>query len=161
MIEQRIAGNEEGTLGMVEELDRFVEELSAQISEEMKTAYGDGAFHRWVKPLHMGSMEDPDAQGCSASVCGDLMNIFLRVQAGCVTEAKFRTNGCGTSVVCGSFAAELAVGKTIDALLGIKGKTILDRMGGLPAQERHCADLAAEALQRACMDYMGRRSNKS
>lgn len=148
-------------MAMDEELDRFVGELKAQVSQEMKTAYGEGAYHRWMKPLHMGSMEDPDAHGCSVSVCGDLMDIFLRIQAGRVIEAKFRTNGCGTSVVCGSFASELAVGKTVDALLGIKGETILDRIGGLPVQERHCAYLAAEALQQACMDYMERRTKMS
>ena len=46
---------------MVEELDRFAEELKSQISQEMKAAYGHGAFDRWRKPLHMGSMENPDA----------------------------------------------------------------------------------------------------
>lgn len=146
---------------MDEELDRFVEELKAQVSQEMKTAYGDVAYHRWMKPLHMGSMEDPDAHGCSVSVCGDLMDIFLRIQAGRVIEANFRTNGCGATVVCGSFAAELALGKTVDELSAIKGEMILDRMGGLPAQERHCAQLAADALQQASLDYMGPGSNRS
>ena len=146
---------------MGEELDRFVEELKSQISQEMKAAYGEGAFHRWMNPVHMGSMQDPDAHGSLASVCGDVMEIFLRFEAGRVVDAKFRTNGCGTTVVCASFAAELAVGKTVDELLGIKGEMILDRMGGLPAQERHCADLAAEALQQASMDYKGRMSNMS
>jgi nitrogen fixation NifU-like protein len=146
---------------MDEELDRFVEELKSQISLEMEAAYGDRAFHRWMNPSHMGSMEDPDAHGSLASVCGDTMEIFLRFEAGRVIEAKFRTNGCGTTVVCGSFAAELAVGKTVDQLLSIKGETILERMGGLPSQERHCAYLAAEALQKASMDYMGRMSNTS
>jgi nitrogen fixation NifU-like protein len=145
--------------GMDEELDRFAEELKSQISLEMKAAYGDGAFHRWMNPTHMGPMPDPDARGSLASVCGDEMEIFLRFEAGRVIEAKFRTNGCGTTAVCGSFAAELALGKTADELLGITGKIILDRMGGLPAQERHCAHLAAEALQRASMDYMARTSS--
>jgi nitrogen fixation NifU-like protein len=161
MIEWMIQFRRSGHVAMGEDLDRFVEELKAQVSQEMKTAYGDGAFDRWMNPLHMGSMEDPDAHGCTASVCGDLMDIFLKVQAGRVIEAKFRTSGCGTSVVCGSFAAELAVGKTVDALPCIKGETILDRVGGLPAHERHCAYLAAEALQQACMDYMGRRAKRS
>jgi len=146
---------------MDEELDRFVEVLKSQISQEMEAAYGDRAFHRWMNPSHMGSMQDPDAHASLASVCGDVMEIFLRFEAGRVIEAKFRTNGCGTTVVCGSFAAELAVGKTVDELLGIKGEVILDRMGGLPAQERHCAYLAAEALQQAAMDYMDRTSSMS
>jgi nitrogen fixation NifU-like protein len=146
---------------MGEELDRFVEELKSQVSQEMKAAYGNETFRRWMNPIHMGSMQDPDAHGSLASVCGDVMEIFLRFEAGRVIEAKFRTNGCGTTVACGSFAAELAFGKTLDELLDIKGEMILDRMGGLPAQERHCAYLAAEALQQASMDYMGRMSDMS
>ena len=74
-------------------------------------------------------------------------------------EARFRTNGCGATVACGSFAAEAALGKTVNELLDVKGEMILERMGGLPAQERHCAYLAAEALQKASMDYVGRVSN--
>jgi nitrogen fixation NifU-like protein len=145
---------------MGEELERFVEELKSQISQKMRSAYGRGVFDRWMKPLHMGSMEHPDAHGSSASVCGDLMEIFLKLESGRVIEAKFRTNGCGASVACGSFAAELAVGKTVHELLEIKGETILDKMGGLPPQERHCADLAAEALQQASMD-LGRTQKLS
>ena len=146
---------------MGEVLDRFVEELKAQISLEMKAAYGDGAFNRWMKPLYMGSMEKADAHASLASGCGDVMEIFLRFEAGRVIEAKFRTNGCGTTVVCGSFAAELALERTANEILDIKGATILDRMGGLPAQERHCAYLAAEVLQRASMDYMARTASIS
>jgi nitrogen fixation NifU-like protein len=146
---------------MDEELDRFAEELKSQISLEMKAAYGDGAFYRWMKPVHMGSMQDPHAHASLVSVCGDVMEIFLRFEAGRVIEAKFRTNGCGTTVVCGSFAAELALERTANEILDIKGETILERMGGLPAQERHCAYLAAEALQRASMDYMARTSSIS
>ncbi len=146
---------------MNEALDRFTEELKSQIFLEMKAAYGDPAFHRWMNPIHMGSMQDPDAHASLASVCGDVMEIFLRFEAGRVIEAKFRTNGCGATVVCGSFAAELALGKTANEILDIRGETILDRMGGLPVQERHCAYLAAEALQQASMDYMARTASIS
>jgi nitrogen fixation NifU-like protein len=144
---------------MGEQLERFVEDLMAQISREMKSAYGDAAFQRWSNPLHMGSMVNPDAHGSVASVCGDLMEIFLKLEAGRVVEAKFRTNGCGTTVACGSYAAELAVGKTVHELFDVKGETILDRMGGLPAQERHCAYLAAEALWQASNDYLRRTTS--
>jgi nitrogen fixation NifU-like protein len=145
---------------MDEALNRFIEELKIQISSEMKAAYGDGAFYRWMNPTYMGSMEKADAHGSLANVCGDVMEIFLRIEAGRVTEARFRTNGCGATLACGSFAAEVALGRTVNELLDIKGEVILERMGGLPEQERHCAYLAAEALKKASMDYMGRMSKR-
>jgi nitrogen fixation NifU-like protein len=146
---------------MGEELERFVEELESQISQAMRAAYGHGVLDRWMNPVHMGFMDHPDAHGSTASVCGDLMEIFLRLESDRVIEAKFRTNGCGATMACGSFAAELAMGKTIHELLEIKGETILGKMGGLPAQERHCADLAAEALQQASMGYLERMQKTS
>jgi len=144
---------------MDEDLNRFIEVLKTQISLEMKAAYGDVVFYRWMNPLHMGSMENADARGSVANVCGDVMEVFLRIEGWRVIEARFRTNGCGATVACGSFAAEAALGKTVKELLDVKGEMILERMGGLPAQERHCAYLAAEALQKASMDYVGRVSN--
>ena len=69
-------------------------------------------------------------------------------------QATFQTDGCGSSTVCGSFAAELAMGKTPDELTDITGETILEILGGLPKEDRHCAFLAADALQESLHNFM-------
>ena len=61
-------------------------------------------------------------------------------------------------MVCGSFAAELALGKTPDELVEISGETILQILGSFPEENRHCAFLAADTLQDALNDYMIKRS---
>jgi nitrogen fixation NifU-like protein len=71
-----------------------------------------------------------------------------------VKEATFQTDGCGSSTVCGSFAAELAHGRNPDEIAEITGEMILGVLGGLPEEDRHCAFLAAETLQEALDDYM-------
>lgn len=70
-----------------------------------------------------------------------------------VKEARFQTDGCGASVVCGSFAAELALEKNPDEVLDITDETILGVLGGLPEEEKHCALLAANTLKAAISDY--------
>jgi len=77
-----------------------------------------------------------------------------------VKDATFQTDGCGSSLVCGSFAAELALGKNPDALAEISGETILEVLGGLPEEDRHCAFLAADTLQEALDDYMRKQRRK-
>ena len=139
---------------MNDELDDFVNELQNQIFDETKAAYGEVAFQRWMNPLYMGAMQDADGYSRVTGTCGDTMEFFLRFKNDRVKEATFRTDGCGSSTVCGSFAAELAHGKSPDEITDITGEMILNILGGLPEEDQHCAFLASEALQVALDDYM-------
>lgn len=139
---------------MAEDFDDFVRDLQDQIFEETRAAYGEVAFQRWRKPLYMGRIELADGYGRVTGSCGDTVEIFLRFEKGKVKHASFQTDGCGSSTVCGSFAAELALGKTPDELTEISGETILEILGGLPEEDRHCAFLAADALQESLRNFM-------
>lgn len=145
---------------MTDELDDYVRELQNHIYEETRKAYGQVAFERWLKPLYVGAMDKPDGYARVTGSCGDTMEIFLRFEDDNVTEATFRTNGCGSSTVCGSFAAELALGKGPDQVIEITGETILEILGGLPQEDQHCAFLAAETLQEALADYMRKQRKR-
>ena len=142
---------------MSRDFDDFVEGLQDQIYEATRAAYGDIAFQRWRNPLYMGGMDKPDGYGRVTGSCGDTMELFLKFENERVRDASFQTDGCGSSAVCGSFAAELARRKNPDEILNITGESILKKTGGLPDEERHCAFLAAEALQEALNDYMIRQ----
>ncbi len=139
---------------MTDEFDEFTRELQNQIYKETREAYGQIAFDRWLAPRHMGTIPDPEGYGRVKGSCGDTMEIFLKFEKEKVKKATFLTDGCGSSTVCGSFAAELAHGKSPDEIAAITGETILDILAGLPEEERHCAFLAAETLQEALEDYM-------
>lgn len=153
---------QEGRVGiMSSDLDDFVQDLQEQIFEETRAAYGDVVFERWRNPIYMGTIDNPDGYACLTGACGDTMQIFLRFENGRVKNASFQTDGCGSSAVCGSFAAEIAIGKNPDELMEITGDAILGKLGGLPEEEKHCAFLAEESLQEALNDYMIKQRQKS
>jgi len=145
---------------MGKDLDDFVQDLQDQIYEETRAAYGEVAFERWLNPLYMGTIDNPDGYGCVTGSCGDTMQVFLKFENDRVQEASFLTDGCGASAVCGSFAAELALGKSPDELVDISGETILKILGGLPKEDGHCAYLAGGTLQEALTEYMIKHRSK-
>ncbi|MDY6881115.1 MAG: iron-sulfur cluster assembly scaffold protein [Thermodesulfobacteriota bacterium] len=142
---------------MGKDFDDFVEGLQNKIYEETRATYGDVAFQRWLNPPHMGVIDKPDGYGRVTGPCGDTMEIFLKFENERVRDALFQTDGCGSSSVCGSFAAEMAIGRTPDEIIHITGDSILKKVGSLPKEDQHCAFLSADALQEALNDYMIRQ----
>jgi NifU-like protein involved in Fe-S cluster formation len=134
--------------------DQIVDKLQEEIFEDTKKAYGELGFQRWRKPLYRGKMQNPDVHAKIKGQCGDTMEIFLKFEKDRVINASFLTDGCGSSTVCGSFAAEMALQKNPDQLTGITGEAILNKLGRFPKEETHCAYLAAETLQKALQIYM-------
>ena len=137
--------------------NEFAQELQEQIFSEVKEIYGVRALERWKNPKYMGMMENPDGYARLTGKCGDTMEGFLKFSNDRVEEALYQTDGCGSSNICGSFAAELAHGKNPDELIEVTGESVISKIGGLPEQERHCAFLAAETLQEALNNYMIRQ----
>jgi nitrogen fixation NifU-like protein len=135
-------------------LDDFVNNLQEQIFNEAKEVYGEKGFHRWRNPRYQGRMSDADSHACVTGVCGDTIEIYLKFGNGRVAKASYFTDGCASSGICGSFAAELTIGKIPDELTDINGEAVLKAIGRLPQEDRHCADLAATAVQEALNNYM-------
>ena len=88
------------------------------------------------------------------------MEIFLKFEHDHVKQAAYWTDGCASSTVCGSFAAEIAIEKNPDELCEITGETILNILGRFPKEDEHCAFLAAETLQDALNNYMMKTHTK-
>ena len=145
---------------MGDRLDDFVNELQEKIFEETRQAYGEVAYERWRNPRYNGPMADADGHARVTGTCGDTMEIFLKFEDQKVITASFLTDGCGSSGVCGSFAAELAHGKTPEELADVTGERILVILGQFPPEDRHCAFLAAETLQEALSDFMKKQAGK-
>jgi len=136
--------------------DDFVNDLQAQIDTQTLADFGEVVYQRWKNSLYMQVLPKADAHARETGSCGDSIEIFLAVENGRVTDAGFQTDGCGPSAVCGSYAAELAIGRTPLEITEITGETILSILGGLPSEHEHCAFLAAAVLQSAVEDYMSR-----
>jgi len=141
---------------MNDRIDDFISGLQERIFEETRAAYGEVGFQRWRKPLYTGAMDNADGYGRLKGTCGDTMQIFLKFEKERVKAATYLTDGCGSSAVCGSLAAELSLGKTPDELMDFSGEKILVVLGVFPEEDQHCAFLAAETVQDAVEDYMKR-----
>ena len=84
------------------------------------------------------------------------MDFWLVIRDGFVHSAWFDTDGCRSSVACGSMAAFLAEGESLEDCGAMTQHEILRTLGGIPAQGEHCALLAANTLHAACKDYAAR-----
>jgi nitrogen fixation NifU-like protein len=99
-------------------------------------------------PRNAGEMRDPTAQvEMSNPVCGDILRLAVRMNAGIVQEVRFLCRGCAASIACASLLTEKMTGRTINDLSKITSDKIAADLGGLPPASAHAAQLAAEALQ--------------
>jgi nitrogen fixation NifU-like protein len=142
-----------------DEIEKFTRELQDQIMANVRRTYGPVVVDHWQSPRNHKIIENPDGRAQLQGTCGDTMEMFLKVKDETITECAFQTDGCGTTIVCGSVATELAAGKTlIEALGAVSTAAILKVLGGLPESDVHCAQLAAETLRRALADYLHQKS---
>jgi nitrogen fixation NifU-like protein len=128
-------------------------ESEKSIRDKMSRVYSEATIEHVLHPWNMGAMSTADGYGKITGSCGDTMEIWLKVTNGVVTEATFLTDGCAATVASGNMVTELARGKSIPQAVKISQQDVLDGLGGLPADNRHCALLAANTLKEALKDY--------
>jgi len=89
--------------------------------------------------------------------CGDIMRLYIKVDDDVITDAKFKTFGCGAAIATSSMVTEIVKGKSIDEALQISNKAVAEALGGLPKIKMHCSVLAEEALKSAIDDYLKKK----
>jgi len=126
----------------------------------MECTHSDGfslvARDHAANPRNYGSLEIFNGHARITGPCGDTMEFWLNVGDGKVERVSFITDGCGTSLACGSMATTLAEGKSIEDVMALRQKDILDALAGFPQESEHCALLAANTLNAACSDCLSR-----
>ncbi len=128
----------------------------------MAPAYSEKVLDHFRNPRNVGELKDPDGVGVEGNpVCGDLMEIHIKVEDDRITDIKFKTFGCGSAIATSSMVTELAKGKTLDEALEITRQTVADELDGLPQQKMHCSNLAADALHKAIEDYRKKQAEGS
>jgi nitrogen fixation NifU-like protein len=135
-------------------LDRFTEELQETVLRESLERYGATVIDHWMNPRRWGPILKADGHARYRGVCGDTMQIWLTIAEGRIEDCSFMTNGCGSSIACGSAISELARGRTIEEAAELDDETILKHLGGLPQEDVHCAVLAATTFFRALDSYL-------
>lgn len=117
--------------------------------------YSEKVMDHFYKPRNVGVIENPDGVGKVGNpVCGDMMELFIKVKDDVIEDIKFRTFGCGAAIATSSMVTELVKGKTLEEALKISNRTVAEALGGLPKQKMHCSVLGEEALDAAIYDYL-------
>jgi len=110
--------------------------------------YSEQVLEHFRNPRNAGRLENATAAvQASNPVCGDLLELAVRVEEGRISEARFLCRGCTTSIACGSWLAERLTGKSLADARSIRAEEISAALGGLPPATFHGAQLAAEALR--------------
>ena len=112
--------------------------------------YNKTVLDHFQNPRNLKELKDADALGVGMNpICGDVLKLYLNFADGKISEATFKTMGCGAAIASGSVLTEHLKGKTIKEAKKIKPKDLIALMDGLPAIKLHCPDLALEALKLA------------
>ena len=126
-------------------------------------AYSDKVLDHYENPRNVGSF-DKSATGIGtgmvgAPACGDVMKLQIKVNDGVITDAKFKTYGCGSAIASSSLVTEWLKGKTLDQATEIKNTAIAEELA-LPPVKIHCSILAEDAIKAAVKDYKEKKWNR-
>ena len=126
-------------------------------------AYSDKVIDHYENPRNVGSFsKDDDTVGTGmvgAPACGDVMKLQIKVDhdTGIITDAKFKTYGCGSAIASSSLVTEWVKGKTLDQAAALKNSQIAEELA-LPPVKIHCSILAEDAIKAAVEDYNKRHA---
>jgi nitrogen fixation NifU-like protein len=117
--------------------------------------YSEKVMEHFKNPRNVGEIENPDGVGHVGNpVCGDIMELYIKVKDGIIVDARFKTFGCGAAIATSSMVTEIVKGKSIKEALKISNKAVVEALDGLPPVKMHCSVLAEEALKSAIEDYL-------
>ena len=124
--------------------------------------YSEKVMDHFSNPRNVGQMDNPSGVGKVGNpVCGDIMELSIKVdENGIITDAKFRTFGCGAAIATSSILTELVKGKAIGEAQKLSNKAVVEALDGLPKVKVHCSVLAEEALKKAIEDYHSKKQSQ-
>jgi nitrogen fixation NifU-like protein len=122
-------------------------------------AYSEKVVDHYENPRNVGSFaKDDDDVGTGmvgAPACGDVMKLQIKVKDGIITDAKFKTYGCGSAIASSSLVTEWVKGRSLDEAAALKNSEIAQELA-LPPVKIHCSILAEDAIKAAVADYRNR-----
>jgi nitrogen fixation NifU-like protein len=119
------------------------------------TKYSEKVLDHFRNPRNVGTLEGDDvAVGKVGNpTCGDIMEVYIRIDGEKITDAKFRTFGCGSAIATTSMTTEMVVGMTLDEAMNLTKSDVAGELDGLPPIKMHCSNLAADALHEAITSF--------
>jgi nitrogen fixation NifU-like protein len=125
-------------------------------------AYSDKVIDHYTNPRNIGTLDKNDSRVGTGLVgapeCGDVMRLQIMVENDIITDAKFKTFGCGSAIASSSLATEWLKGKSLTDALKIDNMEIVEELA-LPPVKIHCSVLAEDAIKQAIKDYQNKNLN--
>ena len=125
-------------------------------------AYSQAVLDHYENPRNVGKMDINDSDVgtglVGAPACGDVLKLQIRVEDGIITDAKFKTYGCGSAIASSSLVTEWVKGRTLDEASAIRNTDIAQELA-LPPVKIHCSILAEDAIKAAISDYQSKHAN--
>ena len=135
-------------------LSKFVPESMTLYDSEAGRKMDGRLIRESCDPQNVGRMMKPDGMAEITGSCGDTMEFYIMVEDGKIRNINFYTDGCFTTIACGSVTTKMVMDRNIEEALNIMGQDIMDKLGGLPEDHNHCAKLAAETLHKAITNFL-------
>jgi len=124
-------------------------------------AYSSKVLEHYENPRNVGSLDEKSANVgtgmVGAPACGDVMRLQIEVKDGVITDARFKTYGCGSAIASSSLATEMMKGKTLEEVQVIRNVDIVEELA-LPPVKIHCSVLAEDAIKAALEDYRNKQT---
>jgi nitrogen fixation NifU-like protein len=122
--------------------------------------YSEKVMDHFENPRNVGTIENPDGYGKVGSpTCGDVMEIFLKIEEETIVDVKFRTFGCASAIATSSMSTEMIMGKKVEEALALTNKAVAQALDGLPPAKMHCSVLAEEAIKEAIENYLEKKNS--
>jgi len=135
------------------DFEKMIKEIQSKIEYDEEVNFSKTVIDEYRTPSNFGAIENPDAVGQIKGPCGDTMKIMLKIKSGRVTDVRFWTDGCGTSIACGSMLTKMIQGKPFEEASAVASEELNVALGGLPENHVHCTVLAVNTLQKALKNY--------
>jgi nitrogen fixation NifU-like protein len=124
-------------------------------------AYSTQVVDHYENPRNVGSFDKTDSDVgtgmVGAPACGDVMKLQIKVEQGVITDARFKTYGCGSAIASSSLITEMVKGMTLEQATGIKNSDLAEELA-LPPVKIHCSILAEDAIKAAVADYRAKHA---
>lgn len=152
-----MADGDSGDKDDAKELDLLAENVVRMLEEEDAKVYSREVIEEFRHPANVGRMQDADGEGVGDGICGDSMEMYLKVKDGRIVRCTFYTDGCGATIACGSRLTRFVAGMALDDAKAVRPSDLVSLLSGLPEEHVHCASLAMIALRNAMRNYESRR----
>jgi nitrogen fixation NifU-like protein len=121
--------------------------------------YTEAVIDLFKNPRNIGEMDEEETDGYALSgdpLCGDQMKLWIKVEKKRIADIKFKSFGCPGAIATSSMVTHLARGRTLDEAMALTDDDVIEALGGIPENKKHCSLLGINALHTAIADYLQR-----